>query len=118
MNKLAHFAGGAVASAAGYYFGCKILGLEPTWPRALAFAGIGAGIGCLPDLLEPALHPWHRSLFHSVALNAGLAYGVRQLWRNPAVRAETKVALTALSVAYISHPLLDATTPRGLPLVG
>ena len=33
MNKLAHFAGGAVAGTAGYYFDCKILGLEPTWPR-------------------------------------------------------------------------------------
>src|SRR5437667_243155 len=46
-------------------------------PEARLMITLGGGLagyagGRLPDDLEPAIHAWHRSFFHSAALGAGL----------------------------------------------
>ncbi len=50
---------------------------EP-WKRLLeGFGGAVAGRfvgGPLPDLLEPAIHGWHRDVAHSVAVGAGIVH--------------------------------------------
>ncbi len=47
----------------------------PTEARlAMTFGGALGGYagGRLPDVLEPAIHAWHRSFFHSAATGAGV----------------------------------------------
>lgn len=103
--------------------------------------------GRLPDVFEPALHPWHRSTAHAlVPAGAVGALGVPRLRSGQArVRqwaercrtrrdvATSKIeqflwwlaemlcrlaagAMAGAPAGYASHLLLDAATPRGLPL--
>ena len=37
----------------------------------------------LPDILEPALHSHHRSVFHSLAAVSALSYGLKKANENP-----------------------------------
>lgn len=82
------------------------------------------------DLLEPATHPGHRSACHGVALNGAAAYygaGPLVRWRmrttepgnnnDRAARLASALAVGAAS-GHVSHLLLDAGTPRGLPWIG
>jgi hypothetical protein len=48
--------------------------LPPEARLAMTLGGAlgGYGGGRLPDLLEPAIHAWHRSFFHSGAVGAGV----------------------------------------------
>lgn len=86
------------------------------WGRVAFFAAAGAAIAALPDLLEPAYHPNHRSLFHSVCCGGALAYGVwgkhSERWRD-----EDRHAARVGALAYLSHLLLDAGTPKSLPFI-
>jgi hypothetical protein len=46
-------------------------------PEARFMMTLGGGLagyagGRLPDVLEPAIHAWHRSFFHSAAVGAGV----------------------------------------------
>lgn len=107
---------------------------------------LGGTLGCgLPDILEPALHSYHRDIGHSVMTAAGIIYASVEMlgsWesycRDKAdavgqLRGErpndldlaTKQFLwhvaagfaAGLAVGYVSHLALDAMTPRGIPLV-
>ncbi|WP_459949443.1 metal-dependent hydrolase [Denitratisoma sp. agr-D3] len=74
----------------------------------------------LPDLLEPATSPNHRSFFHSVVFAAGLVEGFRQLnnWQ-PATDLEKFLrgaGMLAIS-AYLIHLALDFTTKKSLPIL-
>lgn len=90
-------------------------------PRAaIGFAG-GWCCGTLPDLIEPATNPNHRQFFHSFAVAFALAYGLYKLHR---WEPETKLSAVVKGVGllagggYLIHLLLDATTPRSLPVLG
>jgi membrane-bound metal-dependent hydrolase YbcI (DUF457 family) len=103
--------------------------------------------GALPDMLEPARDPNHRKAAHSVAAGGALTLARIAEWQATCrasaegaakraathplgsperSRAEIDVllwrlvagALVGLVAGYASHLLLDANTPRGLPLVG
>jgi membrane-bound metal-dependent hydrolase YbcI (DUF457 family) len=117
MNRAAHLVAGVVAGAGGYYLVSRIVGFKPTWGQALLCGALGAGVACLPDFLEPPVKPHHRAFFHSIAFNALIAYGIRQVWQNANAGLQAKVVVTVLGFGFMSHPLLDATTPMGLPLV-
>lgn len=74
----------------------------------------------LPDLLEPATSPNHRSFFHSIVFAAGLFNGFHQLskWQ-PETDLEKflrGVGMLAIS-AYLIHLALDFTTKKSLPIV-
>ena len=81
----------------------------------------GAALGKLPDWLEPALHPNHRQFFHSFAVLFAVGYGVKKAydWKpeTDLQRFLRGLALIAGGV-YASHLILDAFTPKSLPLVG
>jgi membrane-bound metal-dependent hydrolase YbcI (DUF457 family) len=104
--------------------------------------------GALPDVLEPATSPRHRALCHSWAAattiltwaNARVADAQQycrdqaQHWERRAASADGLGALFATLAAllchfaagffaglrggYVSHLVLDAVTPAGLPLRG
>lgn len=94
-------------------------GTSTPWP--VIGGGLGALLGTLPDIIEPALHPNHRQVFHSVACYAGLAYLARRLYvwepTNERQQVMRKMALIAIS-AYLIHLSMDALTSKSLPLVG
>jgi len=82
---------------------------------------VGAFMGKLPDILEPAFHPNHRQLFHGVTvltlLSAGLVKAYRWSPEEPLEKYIRGLLLIG-GVAYLSHLICDASTPKGLPLIG
>ncbi len=87
----------------------------------LISTAVGTIVGKLPDILEPALNPHHRQFFHSIAVLVALGYSVKKVYEwQPEDEVETffKTVLLCAGAGYISHLLLDATTPRSLPLLG
>lgn len=81
----------------------------------------GALMGKLPDVIEPAFHPNHRNFFHSVAVMTLISSGLLRAYKwSPEEPLEKFVRGFILigGVAYLSHLVCDATTAKGLPLVG
>lgn len=79
----------------------------------LTCAAIGAGVACLPDLLEPATSPNHRATCHSLLTFALLGGMVDKL------RAEGQGSspfVTLVLLPYLSHLGADALTPKCLPI--
>lgn len=93
---------------------------EVDWGKVLGWglvgAGVGAVVGVLPDVLEPATHPGHRALFHSVAFGTVGTMGVRHLLERTEDPELRKLILCA-AASYGSHLVLDADTPLGLPVI-
>lgn len=116
--------------------------------EVLGGALAGSWAGNLPDALEPALHPGHRKAAHSLAVGAAamiadsslrrVAVSCRDwadelrarrlnsdgvlasilLWIAEMVLRGVTGACHAIVPAYLSHLVLDVTTPRGLPVFG
>ncbi len=82
----------------------------------------GTFFGKLPDILEPALrNPHHRQFCHSVAVLMALGYGLKKTYEwKPKDNVEEALRCLVLcaGAGYISHLLLDSSTPRSLPLLG
>ncbi|MBZ0071940.1 MAG: metal-dependent hydrolase [Gammaproteobacteria bacterium] len=83
---------------------------------------VGAFLGRLPDMIEPALgNPNHRQFFHSVVVLGLLAAGMRKVYHWEPQDEVEKIIRGVLLVggaAYLSHLALDALTSRSLPFVG
>lgn len=79
------------------------------------WSAAGGCIGLLPDILEPATTPNHRSFFHSFSFIALAAWLAFRFCRGLSFAAKVVLALVALP--YLSHLVLDARTKRGLPLM-
>lgn len=80
-----------------------------------------AGLGKLPDHLEPAIHPNHRQFFHSVVMAGVLGYGMYKAYKwtpeDPAYQL-LRWALLIAGGAYLTHLVMDGFTAKSLPLVG
>jgi len=116
-NRTAHAIFGGALSVGAYLAHMRLLGQEPTLAGIIGTGLIGAGTAALPDILEPATDPNHRSFFHSWAALGALASAAVTGVRSSNLPDAVKPALVAAAVGYGSHLLADATTPRGLPLV-
>lgn len=73
---------------------------------------VGGILGAkLPDLIEPAIHSYHRSTFHSVAAIGTVSYGALQTQVNPAAILRETAALArqraVMARATGQSPLLD-----------
>jgi membrane-bound metal-dependent hydrolase YbcI (DUF457 family) len=90
------------------------------WNRCLGTALIGTGLGAiggvLPDILEPASHPHHRKLFHSITTASAIGYGLYKA-HNSTLDSDMKQTINCAAAGYFSHLLLDLDTPKGLPLL-
>lgn len=88
--------------------------------RPLWGAAGGALAGTLPDILEPAYHPNHRQFFHSFTALGLVGVGLYKLHKWEPSDDVGKV-LRGLGMvvcgAYIAHLVMDAGTPKSLPLV-
>jgi membrane-bound metal-dependent hydrolase YbcI (DUF457 family) len=117
MNHEQHVPGGVLTVA-----GHEILEVI-TKPRSVQIGPlltrtVAARYGSLAaDWLEPACHPHHRKSAHSVAAGAVLLliyFGCR---RNPEVQGLLRECVSGFALGYLSHLVLDACTPYGIPLV-
>jgi len=117
MNRATHAMVGAVVGGAVYWGACKLLNHQPELGGLLLSAGLGAAAACLHDLLEPAIHPNHRSIVHGVALNGALAVGMRHLWLRAEAEPGQRALWASVALACLSHAALDVTTPKGLPFL-
>ena len=117
MNRSGHAVAGAVVGGIAFLGLCKLMDKEPELGGFFLSVGIGAAAACLHDLLEPAVHPNHRALIHSVTLNLVGAAGLRHFWLRTDVEPGRKRVLVSLGLACLTHPVLDAMTPKGLPFL-
>jgi membrane-bound metal-dependent hydrolase YbcI (DUF457 family) len=89
--------------------------------KSLIGAGLGALLGTLPDIIEPADHPNHRQFFHGVIFAAVLGYAGYKIFQwqpqEDWQKALRFVGMIAIG-AYLIHLVMDAMTPKSLPLVG
>lgn len=109
------------AAAVGSYCFCQDAGRQEQSIKPLAGALLAGQLTQLPDLLEPAVHPNHRQFFHSLAFAGMLGvatYKVYQ-WRPESEFGEiARFVMLVGSAAYFIHLLVDAGSPKSLPLVG
>lgn len=131
----AHDLLGVLAGVGVTYASARLNGRDPS-PFELMGGGLSGALGArLPDTFEPAIHPHHRQFAHSVtfASATGATVGRAGLRIQEKLAQAAQVAdepwkgallsfLAGLSAGatpgYISHLVADATTPKGIPLLG
>ena len=82
---------------------------------------VGAFMGRLPDIIEPANHPNHRQFFHSVGIISIFSYGLIKAYQWSPDDTFDKFIRGLLLIggaAYLCHLFCDASTPKSLPLIG
>ncbi len=84
--------------------------------NAVGWGVMGAGVAVLPDIIEPAYGPNHRSFAHSLTAAGIVTHMAKETWGQSTTSAEQKAAAASLAAAYLSHLLADALTPKGLPI--
>lgn len=117
-NAVAHKAGAAlavgIAAAAGTH------NQSNTLEKSVAASALAYQLGTFPDLLEPATSPNHRQFFHSLAFLGLVGTGIYKLYRWETEDEMDKLVRFVLLVAggaYITHLLMDSSTPKGLPVL-
>lgn len=110
---------------AGTFIGVAIahqesqMGESTAWP--LVGGGLGALLGTLPDMIEPANHPNHRQFFHGLTFAVALGYLGYRLYKwqpeEPWQETLRMIGLIAIG-AYLIHLAMDASTPKSIPIVG
>ncbi|WP_292486248.1 metal-dependent hydrolase [Methanohalobium sp.] len=84
---------------------------------AILFSVMGS---TLPDKIEPAKNSKHRKFFHSKVILFTTSYLLYEIFNTGNVAYFNENILTLYTgfilAGYLSHLILDATTPSGLPL--
>lgn len=94
---------------------------HPISHNLVSSSAVGALMGKLPDILEPAHHPHHRQFFHSVATFVSISAALIKAYQWTPESSLEKVLRGVILIggtAYLSHLAFDATTPRSLPILG
>jgi membrane-bound metal-dependent hydrolase YbcI (DUF457 family) len=112
-----HMLIGGAAGVAAYGVYCHYQKREFEIVDALCSAVIAVLGGIAPDVMEPALDPNHRSVFHSIAGGTALVHGAQRAWKSARLPSEAKFIVALLAIGYVSHLLADAATPKSLPLL-
>ncbi|MFP4655529.1 MAG: metal-dependent hydrolase [Methanohalobium sp.] len=115
-----HIIGGVVSGIIALYMLKEFAVFTPDIYSTL-FALIFSIIGSvLPDKIEPAKNSHHRSLFHSkiaLVIAGSITYYILFIGNfNITGEPVIEYFIGFFCIGYISHLILDATTPAGLPL--
>lgn len=116
-NFTSHALAGAAAGALAYLIWAHSRNQTFDLGQLFLCGGVGTAAGVAADVLEPAIHSHHRAFFHSLAFGGAGALTVARVCRDPNTCHSTALLALAASLGYGSHLLLDAMTPRGLPLI-
>ena len=116
-NSAQHALVGGLIGFGGYLLIKRMMNEEPDLGTALGWGVVGAGVAILPDIIEPATSPMHRAFAHSLTTGGLVVLGTKNIYDNPEIPNEQKAIVGSLAGAYLSHLLLDAGTPAGLPAV-
>jgi len=117
MNRPVHQIAGGAAGLGSYLIIKKRLNEKPTPVEAVLCSLLGVFAGTLPDLLEPANSPFHRSTFHSAGIMVALGYGAYRLLKGEDIETVLKIFGLASASGYGSHILLDSMTPAQIPFL-
>src|SRR5262245_28585818 len=116
-NAKTHVLVAAGVGVAGYSLYCAFYQRKFDFGEALVAAGVCVLGGIAPDGLEPALSPCHRSVGHSIGAGVVSASTVARTWNTSGTGSGPDFLLMFLALGYLTHLVLDAGTPRGLPLL-
>jgi membrane-bound metal-dependent hydrolase YbcI (DUF457 family) len=83
-------------------------------PSFKTHASAGAS---LPNKMEPAYHPNHRSTSHSFSAAVLNAWGIGSISNSEQSDPKLTSATKAFLFGHLSHLALDFTTPKSLPIV-
>lgn len=117
-NAIVHARIGGAAGAATY------LGMSARFRRDLnpvemaACCSIGVAFAALPDVIEPALTPNHRSIAHSVVILLLLVAFVFWYCHDKDNERDQfrKIVVASAAAGYLTHLVADSGTPKGLPI--
>ena len=118
MNKRTHIVVAAAAGVIAEVVRCRCCDRPVELMNVILASSAAATFGIVPDILEPAVHPNHRSLFHGLAMAGCAGYGVKAAASQQEWPEWMKALAVGAAVGYLSHLALDATTPKSLPLLG
>jgi len=112
-----HILLGALFGFGAYVAAKRAQGEEVNWGNAIGWGVMGAGVATLPDVIEPAYGPNHRSFAHSLTAAGLVTCVAKETWGQGAASPEQKAAVASLAAAYLSHLLADSATPAGIPIL-
>lgn len=118
MNNDVHFLSSGGAGLANCAFRNKQNGRKiDFWEGLSVFLAAGLA-GTLPDMIDPATNPNHRSIGYSMILSGA---GIPKLWNHiehsPNLNVQQKIFWQSIILRFGMHLALDSTTPAGLPLL-
>ena len=116
-NAKEHIIVAAGVGIVGYAMYCAHFHREFKVGEALLATGTCVLGSLAPDGLEPALHPCHRCLGHSISAGALSMRAMTQAWTGDDIPSGLQVLLGFFALGYVSHLVIDAGTPKGLPLL-
>jgi|SRR5690606_15533525 len=133
-NRREHDMAGAFVGGLSVLASAMAAGRSPSVGEVLGGVLSGVVTSRLPDVLEPATHSGHRRVAHSTVAPGATGWAAKRLHRTHvalATAAEREAdpvrrflaqmaggATVGAAGGYASHLMLDATTPKGLPLLG
>src|SRR5271168_5125752 len=110
---------GAGAGVLTYIAMCAYYDHPFDFGELLGCAVVSTAAAIVPDIIEPALNPHHRSIAHSLAAGCTLLhFGADRCFASNRDWEELQKMLYASATAgYLSHLVADGCTPKGLPLL-
>lgn len=118
-NGITHQLAAAVTIGSACF--CAEADQQKTSAKPVVAAALSAVLTNLPDVLEPASRPNHRQFFHSFVCAGALGVAAHKVykWETDNRFDETVRFVLLVGIgAYLVHLLLDAGTPKSLPLIG
>jgi hypothetical protein len=112
-----HVAVAAGLGVLGYTLYCAYSRREFSLGEAVLATGVCVLGSLSPDGLEPAIHPSHRSVAHSVTAGALCVRTIIEACGNNDVPEALRLLLGFFALGHVSHLVLDGGTPKGLPLL-
>ncbi len=116
-NAKDHIVFAAGIGLVGYALHCAYFRRQFNMGEALLATGSCVLGSLAPDGLEPAITPCHRAVAHSLGAGALAVRAIGETWRPSEDSVVQNLFIGFLALGYVSHLIMDAGTPKGLPLL-
>lgn len=116
-DRKVHTVVGGVAGGIGYLI-LRDIDFEELDFLDLVAASVGGILGgIVPDFIDPPNNPNHRAFAHSWIGGGGSNVAIFEWINSLNLHPTFKWFLRGLILGYLSHLILDSTTPKGLPII-